>query len=293
LDAAPAGGTARTQSAVRIAEVAGTSRGTNTSPFQLKPMPLQPSINNQLKGLDALRGIAILMVLGHHLFIYLRANEAVRMIHNDFVHLLLLPFSYGHLGVKLFFVISGFCIHLSYLRWRSRNPENRLITFLPEFLNRRFFRIFPPYFAALLVFWFLQYQPDLDLRSFMHLGVHTTLTHNFFPGFFWNINPSFWSIAIEAQLYLIYPLLLFFCFQRRPFLALVLVAILTSTIKILPMDGMFGYIVKHSPFAYWFEWVAGAFLADHFARGSRSRFFSSHLTVAAAGLDLPASLLLP
>src|ERR1700722_6763108 len=52
----------------------------------------------------------------------------------------LLPFSFGWCGVAIFFVVSGFCIHLSY----KRKPD------WLDFASRRFFRIYPAYFVALL-----------------------------------------------------------------------------------------------------------------------------------------------
>jgi peptidoglycan/LPS O-acetylase OafA/YrhL len=55
--------------------------------------------------------------------------------------------TYGHMGVAMFFVVSGFCIHLSHARSNSRSWV--------EFSRRRFFRIYPPYLLSLLVFYFM------------------------------------------------------------------------------------------------------------------------------------------
>ncbi len=52
------------------------------------------------------------------------------------------PLSFGWMGVPLFFVISGFCIHASALK----NNELRV----GRFFWRRFWRIYPPYLAALI-----------------------------------------------------------------------------------------------------------------------------------------------
>src|SRR5437660_8666897 len=56
--------------------------------------------------------------------------------------LVLLPFSLGWSGVAIFFVVSGFCIHLNF----RRKPDWR------DFTLRRFFRIYPPYLFAVLFF---------------------------------------------------------------------------------------------------------------------------------------------
>ena len=56
----------------------------------------------------------------------------------------LLPVSFGWCGVAIFFVVSGFCIHLSF----KRKPD------WLDFASRRFFRIYPAYVIALLLFAF-------------------------------------------------------------------------------------------------------------------------------------------
>ena len=80
------------------------------------------------------------------------------------------------------------------------------------FYLRRFFRIYPPDLLALLFFARALPVSRLPLAfprySFADLFTHGTLTHNYFPRSIYKINGAFWSIAVEAQLYLIYPLLL-------------------------------------------------------------------------------------
>jgi peptidoglycan/LPS O-acetylase OafA/YrhL len=47
----------------------------------------------------------------------------------------------GYLGVQLFFVLSGFCIHNSYLSWRRKTLVPTRGGFLLDYFNRRFWRI--------------------------------------------------------------------------------------------------------------------------------------------------------
>ena len=56
----------------------------------------------------------------------------------------LLPVCWGSLGVALFFVISGFCVHYSFLHAKKPFVAR-------EFFLRRFLRIYPAYFVALVV----------------------------------------------------------------------------------------------------------------------------------------------
>ena len=104
--------------------------------------------------------------------------------------------------MPIFFVISGFCIHLSHQR--SNHKDFRII------FIRRFFRIYPPLFCrpthlqfSPCPFW-LVLRPDANWQ-------HVLLIQNFYGQFTLQsqLNASFWSIAIEVQLYLLYPLLLF------------------------------------------------------------------------------------
>jgi peptidoglycan/LPS O-acetylase OafA/YrhL len=118
---------------------------------------------------------------------------------------------------------------------------------------------------------------------------HLLLFHNFNPQTYYGINPSFWSIAIEVQLYLLYPVLLAlvskFGWRRTMFFT----AICELSIHILQgiLASMFSaevsfgfrfpvFIFKYSavihwlevsPFAYWFSWSLGAFIADAFMTG--------------------------
>src|SRR5262249_45093449 len=108
-------------------------------------------------------------------------------------------FSMGSLGVPMFFVLSGFLIHYTFSRSSNQNTLG--------FLVRRFGRIYPPYLAALLVF-------SVAYGFFWTAGgrgqvlSHAFLVHNFSDRNFFSINGSFWSLAHEAQFYLLYPLLL-------------------------------------------------------------------------------------
>ena len=58
--------------------------------------------------------------------------------------------SFGYIGVFLFFVISGFCIHLQWCRSRSINEQGSVA--FGKFWKRRIRRLYPPYFIVLVIF---------------------------------------------------------------------------------------------------------------------------------------------
>ena len=103
----------------------------------------------------------------------------------------------------LFFALSGFCIHLSHIRNRDSGWG--------FFFYRWFFRLYPAYLVALVVFFFFWPWYHFSLRwppVLLSLTSHLAGLHNLYLHTKYSINPSFWSIGTELQLYAIYPLLL-------------------------------------------------------------------------------------
>ncbi|HTV40269.1 MAG TPA: acyltransferase [Candidatus Sulfotelmatobacter sp.] len=238
--------------------------------------------SNHIDFLDQVRGIAILSVFLVHAF---GQSFGVAVLpwngwHAGFgapkLFLLLLPLSYGFAGVSIFFVVSGFCIHLSF----HQHPDWR------AFFIRRFFRIYPPYLFALLLFAIFLPWTRVG-HTFAHqvfqIGLHAMLLHNFSSATLGSINPNFWSIAVEVQLYLMYPLLIWGVSRWgwSKFLACLAVMEfgLRGFLRFLPAltgthtDNWWqGIPVVYAwltgfPLIYWFSWAIGAALADAYLAG--------------------------
>ncbi|WP_438481247.1 acyltransferase family protein [Oleiharenicola lentus] len=227
---------------------------------------------NHLAAVDELRGVAILMVFFYHAlgvsFGYGRERQWSGLFRNwdmSVGQFGFLPLSYGFLGVSLFFVISGFCIHLSYSQSRDKS--------LRVFFIRRAFRIYPPYLVALLIFsFFYPFQRVVFSEDGLFQFVsHLTLLHNWDVHTFFGINGAFWSIAVEAQLYLLYPLLFLFAKKAgwgRTLLMTALVEISLRTIAaITVLRDPSQNLHLESPFSFWFCWCLGAYLAENYLRG--------------------------
>ena len=177
------------------------------------------------------------------------------------------PITFGWAGVALFFVLSGFCIHLSFLR--SKNFGS------PRFFWRRFWRIYPAYVIALLAFCTLN-----RLNIFSRSGVeqfvsHALLLHNFRESTFFGIVPAFWSIATEVQLYLLFPLLL----VLRSRFGIIGCIIVTFSLGLFWRAvavyrwGLADHVITpalSSPMMTWFDWTLGAFVAERFHHGGRA-----------------------
>jgi peptidoglycan/LPS O-acetylase OafA/YrhL len=114
-------------------------------------------------------------------------------------------------GIYLFFVISGFCIHLFWAKARVAGVQEPTIRFF-SFWKRRVRRLYPPYFAALAIYLvYLAYKTPVHVTSFYLWDVllHVFMLHNLDLRTTYTINGAFWTLAIEEQLYLAYFLLLF------------------------------------------------------------------------------------
>jgi peptidoglycan/LPS O-acetylase OafA/YrhL len=255
---------------IDVADACAANPATDVTP--VTPPPKQ----HHVPFLDALRGLAILAVFVYHALGSAYGWESVhgwRGLFRDFDRplslLLLYPFTYGGvLGVAAFFVISGFCIHISAINSRQKGWK--------AFFWRRFFRIYPAYLLCLLGFFFLWpwYHYSLDSPgNRANLLSHLFSYHNLFVNTKFGINPSFWSIAVEIQLYLIYPLLVgvtMLCGWRR---SLLLLLGMELSIRLMgffiPETVVPYYFISNSPLGFWFSWSIGAYLAECRQRGRR------------------------
>lgn len=150
----------------------------------------------QLPALDGVRGVAVLLVMLHNLTILERRGSVS-------AKLWVLVTDAGWIGVQLFFVLSGFLITGILLDERGERRYFR------DFYVRRALRIFPLYYLVLVGrFWILPHVvPDVDVPAVVTLGFWfylsnwTELSVGAVNGF-----GHFWSLAVEEQFYLVWPL---------------------------------------------------------------------------------------
>ena len=152
--------------------------------------------------IDGLRAVAVLSVIAYHAF-------------PEF-------FPAGFIGVDIFFVISGYLISTIIFE----NLEKNSISFI-DFYTRRIRRIFPALLVVLIscfVFgWF-----SLTPKEFSQLGKHIASGATFISNFsLWRESGYFdnsaetkpllhlWSLGIEEQFYIIWPLLLWMVWKLR------------------------------------------------------------------------------
>ncbi len=214
--------------------------------------------------LEGIRGYAFLVVFfTHYTYPLMRAN-----------HLWTYPFrilvDLAWIAVPVFLVLSGFLITGVLLKTRSREGYFR------TFYARRSVRVFPLYFLIVLSlgifglvsrqdmrgYWtnlvYLQniWPSSIDLmRSFRFHGCQIEISH-------------FWSLALEEQFYLVWPLVIWMCRTRRQLLITCLALVVAGTIFRF-LSPLFGYTPVHAYFSTFTRGgavVLGALLAlwrDH------------------------------
>ena len=237
--------------------------------------------------IDVVRGLAIGWVLLHHYWanvvvcfpsVTTLAASTAGPSYHPFAHFIRV-LEGSSLGIKLFWFVSGFCIHAAFLSWWKRQdtvPGRRLGAYWRGFFIVRFWRIYPPYLLALVAIFTVEYWGRLDeLRSYRHLAVHLACLHNYFAAFIFNINYSFWSIAVESQRYLLYPLLLVLWLRWGPLRAFAACMALSLAVRLGAPELTDAFWAAHTPVGFWFDWLIGAVLADRWRSGRQ--LFRAHL----------------
>ncbi|MDP4266501.1 MAG: acyltransferase [Bacteroidota bacterium] len=162
--------------------------------------------------LNGLRAISIIIVILSHLDVNFTAFP---------VFFKYFPFFRdGQLGVNVFFVISGFLI--TSLLLREENHNNTIS--LKNFYFRRVLRIFPAYYFLLLFLFILHYKDLIYINNYSWI---TALTYTKY--FNWKLDwytAHSWSLSIEENFYLVWPLVFIFGMKsRKIFMFLILITI--------------------------------------------------------------------
>ncbi|HEY2963315.1 MAG TPA: acyltransferase [Pyrinomonadaceae bacterium] len=217
----------------------------------------------RLRGLDALRGMAALAIVLFH-----ATDQSLKVVPNNLLHypvrLIQFAISQAYISVFLFFVISGFCIHLQWARARAAGEEKPRIPF-GAFWKRRIRRLYPPYVIAFALYLLLTAATvGLDVTRFVvyDIVMHLLMLHNLDAHTSYSINGIFWTLAIEEQLYLAYFLLLFMRIRRgwAKTLAVCLLARVGWMIlsHVVWLKTGFGLPIPEAAASHWFTWALGA-----------------------------------
>jgi len=160
----------------------------------------------RIRSLDGLRALSIGLVLVSHLVG--TANFPLPSQAGRF-------FALGELGVRVFFVISGFLITGILLGEESIN--------LRRFYFNRTMRIFPPYYVFLIILTLLAMQSDWSAWFYVS---------NYNPARPWNVGHT-WSLSVEEQFYLCWPFVMKYAGSRRALIGACVFILLAPIIRLL------------------------------------------------------------
>jgi len=183
--------------------------------------------------LDGMRGVAILGVLLFHAFLGLKWDVPFN------ISLTRWPMM-GWGGVDIFFVLSGFLITGILLDTRASPAHFR------NFYSRRFLRIIPIYYLVLTVIflvlpWFVAFDTD-GLKTIQHrqgwLWTHlTNLSFVYYQKVWckagWLDLSHLWSLAVEEQFYLVWPIVVYFLSRRSLKLTCLACVLASLTLRIV------------------------------------------------------------
>ena len=159
--------------------------------------------------LDGIRGLAVVMVVLYHYTL-----PATSDIGTAWQHLVR---GYGWAGVDLFFVLSGFLITGILLESKHKAHYFR------NFYARRILRIFPLYYGYLVLVLWLAPLMVPKIRAAERIGGDAIWYWCYLQNFSiaqyaqWPHSQylnHLWSLAVEEQFYLVWPLIIFLCHER-------------------------------------------------------------------------------
>lgn len=186
-----------------------------------------------IKQLDAIRAIAVILVLIWHGF---PATHIINRI------------PWGPIGVNMFFVLSGFLITRILMEDRvkaEQSNHSRLMVF-KNFFFRRALRIFPIYYLTIFILWAINGYAGSNTEA--NIGYFLTYTSNFY--FFrlqsWDgLLSHTWSLSIEEQFYLVWPWIMLFL-QRKLLLPVIICCIAVGIVSQYLVTPPFGELLPYT-----------------------------------------------
>ena len=143
------------------------------------------------------------------------------------------------LGVKVFFAISGFVLALPFLKY-GLTGEGKKVSIGPYFV-RRLTRLEPPFIISLVVFLFVHVLIKHEALSDMcgHFLAGLVYLHGFIFGEPNPINPVTWSLEVEAQFYILVPILFWLVFRFKNQLSMIFVILILISISVFAKNYVF------------------------------------------------------
>lgn len=212
----------------------------------------KPGASDYFPPLTGIRAVAASMVFLHHYNIFNPARFG------DLIHDSVSEF---HIGVTIFFVLSGFLICYRYYEYINLGRK-----WIWRYFINRFARIYPMYFIITVI----SFMPWICERycSTKILFLNLTFLRGFFDEYKATGAPGGWSLTVEECFYFLFPLLIIFSKQIRlllqPFLFIIIGILFWLMFRNVPFHGFFSslkFIFEFTFFGRCFEFYTGIMLA--------------------------------
>ncbi|MBR7062248.1 MAG: acyltransferase [Clostridia bacterium] len=269
--------------------------------------------------LDGIRFLAILTVAHFHVWQQswwtwnFPAPKWIKALGIDIISFEWLQ-RYGSFFVDMMILLTGFCLFLPYARYMIEGGDRR--PGLPDryevrnFYIKRIARIVPSYYFCTLIYLFFIIIPQKhyatagaffrDEQLMKQLFANLTFTQNLTAETYIStpFNGALWTVAVEVQFYLIFPILAY-CFRKKPMLTyfgMVGLSYYYVLKKVLPLDdGAYRWHFNQMPalLCVFANGMLGALLFVSVANNmKRSRFSGAFFTLTAFGAFLAVRFIL-
>lgn len=222
--------------------------------------------------LDALRGLAALWVVFNHIELPIAHDHLPLPVRVWLIE-------YGGLGIQVFFAISGFVIAHSVRNVHMNGPQ------FGNFMARRFARITPPYYAAVLLAVTVTYvstrfkHESWALPSFGRWIAHAVYLPDLLN--MEMINGVHWTLYLEIQFYLLFALVLWFIeplSKRWSHAAQAVMAAVGAVALLYPLFDLRN-AREHYFLPYCFAFVVGVYVQWYRTKRLRPEIFFTYLTL--------------
>jgi peptidoglycan/LPS O-acetylase OafA/YrhL len=199
-----------------------------TSTSSAAPVAARSGPSRHIPELDGIRGIAILLVVFYHFGRYTPDHSTVaNFLYRGIKGL-------GWTGVDLFFVLSGYLITRILLGTKDSKD------YFKSFYMRRALRILPLYYLAVFLFFDCglprmasAYQPAWTEQLWYWLPVSNW--HSAFGVLAYSPIGHLWSLAVEEQFYLIWPVVIFFLSENALLVLCIVLIVASAILRSLPV----------------------------------------------------------
>lgn len=187
-------------------------------------------------------------------------------------------FKQANIGVSYFFILSGFVMMIAY-------SNKKKIDFI-SYLQRRFARIYPVYFLALmimLVYLIISNEPI----GFKSLILNLSLLQSWLPGHALSFNFPGWSLSVEMFFYITFPFVFNFLYKKYSYAKVVRVVILFFIFSQLLLHFLIFFIDKESnvlheikfyfPLMHLNEFLIGNIAGMYFLKGIKIKNYDFYI----------------